>query len=1100
MSRESKMGNGFAGRVIQYIDALDFGDAVSNQVLRIDAVLRSLGYTSLICSKWHHSSVAERRVGLDDIALTELDVAIVHFVGFSEHVVPHVLSKRCTRILVYHNVTPHHFFDKDSALHEFCRRGRLQLVEVLPSFHSFWGDSKFNVEELQSLGVNPARTHVVPILVGEPSASMANAAGREPGAWMFLGRIAPNKGQVELVELFSRVRTEQPAFAQKLYLVGSYDRDDQYYQGLCSSIRELGLEENVVVSGKVGDEEVKRYFCESTVYVSASKHEGFGVPLIEAAFYRLPVVALSGSAVDETLGGVGVAPASEDLALLAKRVQADDEFRAALLVEQGRNAERFDFGSVSNAVEAALHDVLPKESPFRTLSIVICTLNRADYLSRCLDYLQYQTERNFEVVVVNGPSTDGTEEVLEAYRGKIKRADNPLKNLSVSRNIGIEMASGDLVAFIDDDALPFDDWVAELLREFNRRPLTLAGLGGPVYYAGTLEFQMQDVGINKFAEAYPNIESERIGTDGIHRSLLGTNTCFRTDILRELGGFDEQFDYFLDESELCFRLQERGFIVGYSSDVLLRHEFAQSENRGGRFKFNWYTICKNTAYFISAYSGLAGGALDEYLRRRMQSERIQPLRDARDCGELDASECARYVDDIERGWLQGVEDSKNFPRLRTLECKSDGLLLYKCRAEHPLVGVEIKRLHVCIITKEFVGFAGGGGIGTLYYHLASELLLMGHRVTVITPGESDDVYRRGRFSVRYSKVHPVCTGGAGATSFVANANWACSALSVLAVAHAEYPVDVVEGALWDTETLAVALLESGERPAVVTRLVTPFAVAAATNAWAIDSRDADLLRQSERTLIGRSDAVVAISQSIADTIEKEHSLSRDERWTIAHCGIAYWPFFDFRDNYSEWGLGGISGEPIRLSEKIVLFVGRLESRKGVGVLLAGARDFLASDRDACLVFAGRDVEGWRKRVEEFLDGELLQRTHFLGAVSDSVREQLLHRAYCVVFPSRYESFGLVPLEAFVHGVPIVGARAGAIPEVVSDGVSGLLFDPDNASELARKVIDLLESRALREKLSDGAKREILHFSSRKMASAAVQTYVSAIGRISTRVN
>ncbi|WP_244131910.1 glycosyltransferase family 2 protein, partial [Burkholderia gladioli] len=181
---------------------------------------------------------------------------------------------------------------------------------------------------------------------------------------------------------------------------------------------------------------------------------------------------------------------------------------------QRRNTERFTSDAVRKRVVDALRKVLPAAKRFTTVSIIICTYNRADLLERCLDYLQYQTNQNFEVVGVNGPSNDGTDAVLERYKDRIKIGSNPQRNLAISRNIGIDLADGDLLAFIDDDALPFDDWVETLLEEFNRRPLTLGALGGPAYYAGTLRYQSEDIGINKFAEAKGNIESREIGENG----------------------------------------------------------------------------------------------------------------------------------------------------------------------------------------------------------------------------------------------------------------------------------------------------------------------------------------------------------------------------------------------------------------------------------------------------------------------------------------------------------------------------------------------------------------------------------------------------------
>ena len=97
------------------------------------------------------------------------------------------------------------------------------------------------------------------------------------------------------------------------------------------------------------------------------------------------------------------------------------------------------------------------------VSVVICTLNRANGLIETLECLRHQNYDNFEVVVVNGPSTDNTEEVLAPWADRIRLQRCRVPNLSVSRNIGIRAASGEVVAFIDDDALPEFDWIAQAL-------------------------------------------------------------------------------------------------------------------------------------------------------------------------------------------------------------------------------------------------------------------------------------------------------------------------------------------------------------------------------------------------------------------------------------------------------------------------------------------------------------------------------------------------------------------------------------------------------------------------------------------------------------
>ncbi|MGF6742042.1 glycosyltransferase [Paraburkholderia atlantica] len=1087
----------FRGRVFQTVEALDYGDAVSNQVIALGNMLKEMGMETSIYSQWHHQDVAGYRQDLSELNPTDEDIVILHYAGYSDHMLPYVQDLRCTKICVYHNITPHTFFQPGTDLYNFCLKGREQLHEVVRDFHYFWGDSSYNLEELIRLGANPEDCSLVPIIVGkQPSDTVQRGyAHREMGAWLFLGRVAANKGHLNLVELFAKARAKDERCASRLYIVGNHNPADPYYQELQRLIKKLELSDLVVLTGKLSDSEVEAYLARASVYVSMSEHEGFGVPLIEAAHYGLPVVALRSSAVGETLGeGSLLANTPEDMVSLIERLLRDEEYYKKAITEQQRNAKRFSSNAVSKQLIDALRHVLPEPFRFSTVSVVICTYNRSDLLERCLDYLNCQSNQNFEVVVINGPSTDDTQRVINNFKGRIKSASNPERNLSVSRNMGIELSDGDLIAFIDDDAIPFDDWIDTLLREFNQRPLTHAAIGGPAYYSGTLKFQAEDIGINKLAVAKVNIDSDDIGRDGWERSMLGTNTCFRADMLRQTGGFDEQFDYFLDESEISFRLQVQGYIVGYAPDLFLRHEFAKSDNRGGKYKFNWFSICKNTAYFISAYSGLTGQALTDYVNRRMHEERIAPLETGRKLGELSQEECDACIKAIHEGTRQGLIDAKAFPKTRELAEPPGEFQVYTTAPRHPVVGRDIAALHICIVAKEFPPFVPGGGIGTLYYHLASELLLMGHHVTVVVPGDFKSSYRQGRFAVHYEPVHAAIANSVGAAGFANNANWSVSALHAISEIHAEDPIDIVDSALWDSEALALSLLPRKQRPPLVLRLVTPFPVASRINGWSMPEHESRFFEASERKLIENADAVVPISESIARTIETEHNLKRDARWVKSYCGIAYWPSFDVWSEYSE--LKKINGQSLTFPRdaKLVLFVGRLERRKGCDVLLAAANEFLAADRHAHLILAGKDSEGWSSSSKSGLVDSVAKRVHFVGEIDDATRDKLLHAAYCVVFPSRYESFGLVPLEAFVHGAPVIAANAGAVPEVVSDNECGLLFEAEDPAALATCVTRLLVDSALRDRLSDGAKKQIRKFSSRKSAISSIKLYANLLVR------
>ena len=1078
----------YRGRIIQVTEALDVADAVSNQIRKLDAMFSSMGLSSLIATKWHHNDLEESRVSIDDVQVTDDDILIYHFYLYSEFTAEFATEQYCTKILFYHNITPEHFFKKGGGAYQASLKGRGQLKQILPAFDLFWGASQYNVNELIEFGASPEACCVIPIIVdpGKP----ARGGETQPGSWVFVGRIAPNKRQDEIVRLFADVRKKSPNAAQTLRLVGGYDPNDPFVLELQRAIGKAGLEGLVSLSGKISDQERNLIVGKSEFNISLSEHEGFGVPLIEAPLLGAPTLALDRAAVAETLGGAGCYPTEAAIGAAVIELAGDPAARRHLLAAQIRRAADFSEASVGVRVRDALARVLPEAGQFKTVSIVICTYNRRDHLERCLDYLQYQSNPAFEVIVVNGPSDDGTDALLEQYEGRIKVVSNSLRNLSVSRNLGIDAASGDIVAFIDDDAIPFDDWVHMILAEYSSRPLTFVGLGGPAFYAGTFWFQAEDNGIDKDCQVKVNIASEEIGKNGWKRYNTGTNATFRRDVLVEVDGFDEQYDYFLDESELCYRIQEQGYRIGYSPEVFVRHEFAQSHNRGGKFNYNWETICKNTVYFIATYSGREGEDLKEYVSRRMQDERVAPLDAAVAQGKLSQDERDKHVAAVRKGVERGLADFASWPKTRRIAARPSTFLPFETTSSYDRVADRQSRRHICIVSKEAPPFAGSGGVGTLYYHLASELLLMGHYVSIVVPSGEDRVHQQGRLTVFFTKQIDIDLPPMD-NNFAGNLQWSLSAMAALAnVVAPQRPIDIVDSALWDAESLAFSMIDSDRRPALVLRLVTPFAVSAEINQWGVPAEVTALFKSAEKRLVNNSQAIIPISNSIADTMVEEYGLKKDARWSQGYCGIAYWPFFDVNEGYDAFPeFDSESKEKIE-GKKIVLFVGRLEKRKGIDLLLEAAESIL-QDESAVLVIAGRDTGGWADKFKEHgakLGRSSKGRIILLGEVSDGTREKLLAHAYCLIFPSRYESFGLVPLEAFVHGTPVIASSSGAIPEVVIDGSCGLLYGADDAHALAGKVSELLSDPELRQRLSSGAKARVRQLSSRNSAIHSVNLY------------
>lgn len=160
-----------------------------------------------------------------------------------------------------------------------------------------------------------------------------------------------------------------------------------------------------------------------------------------------------------------------------------------------------------------------------------------------------------------------------------------------------------------------------------------------------------------------------------------------------------------------------------------------------------------------------------------------------------------------------------------------------------------------------------------------------------------------------------------------------------------------------------------------------------------------------------------------------------------------------------------------ITAPFVLFIGALNEQKGVLVLLEAMRQLWAQGSLAELVLIGQPMERFR-RYYAALSPDEANRCHVLGAVSEAVKADGLAACAMLTLPSRTESFGLVFVEAWSVAKPVIGARAGAIPAVIDEGVNGLLVPFGNVEALAGAIQRLLDSPALAARMGAAGQRKV----------------------------
>ncbi len=222
--------------------------------------------------------------------------------------------------------------------------------------------------------------------------------------------------------------------------------------------------------------------------------------------------------------------------------------------------------------------------------------------------------------------------------------------------------------------------------------------------------------------------------------------------------------------------------------------------------------------------------------------------------------------------------------------------------------------------------------------------------------------------------------------------------------------------------------------------------------------------------IDRGALVHAISDFVADEIRQHFAVDPD-RVTTVHLGVVRTP--------------AGAGDPPPTDRPYVVATGTVEPRKNLPVLVA-AFDQLAEAADLDLVIAGPDGWGVDELDAAIAASRSRRRIHRLHWVDEASRQRLVAEAAVLAYPSRYEGFGLPPLEAMAVGTPVVAARAGAVPEVV--GEAAILVEPGDVDGLAAALLTVVDDDARRSELVEAGRLRVDGFRWGNTAAGLTEIY------------
>lgn len=457
-----------------------------------------------------------------------------------------------------------------------------------------------------------------------------------------------------------------------------------------------------------------------------------------------------------------------------------------------------------------------------------------------------------------------------------------------------------------------------------------------------------------------------------------------------------------------------------------------------------------------------------------------------------------FEDETDRAWRNGLRNGSISNRILL----SDEVLssfagqFFPFR---PVLAQRSKRV-ICLLTQSYPPQLVGG-VGRYIHQLARILASLGHKVHVLTRAVTHPTVdlEEGVWVHRVSSKHQPREESAVALRIPQRIwDYAASAREELESIAALRQIDIVYAPIWDCEGIAALL---SQRFNVVTALQTTLKFWLNSHRHMLDDPEfmdnfATPMIDVERTLFEGSAGIHAISAAIAREIEEAYAVDfRKTHMAVVPLGQEDWSALPIQ-----------IPEPLPADSIRVLFVGRLEERKGIDVFLQILPDLLAEYPNLHIEIVGNDrlPNGfggtYRGDFEErHADATFLGRVRFHGEVQEVALRGFYKACDIFVAPSRFESFGLILLEAMMFGKPVIACRAGGMVEVVEEGVSGLLALPGDPSSLSDAMVALITAPELRARMGRaGRERYETRFTPERMAEDVMSFVTEVANRAELR--
>ena len=352
--------------VHQLVSGFGQGDAISNEAVALRNICRDLKFASEIYAPADSiapDSTAECHA-IEDYRQKASDVVIYHY-SIASAATETFLASPARKVLIYHNITPAEFYTPfDAAIAEQLDRARAGLKETARKADAVWAVSEFNAAELRGAGIDQVRVFPLvfrlealdmasdPLVMAQFAAPMKNI--------LFVGRIAPNKCIEELIAAFAWFNREiEPQ--SRLIIVGSDRSTPAYFSMLRMYVGELKLP-TVCFQRFASPAGLAACYRLAHLLVTTSRHEGYCLPLVEAMYRGVPVIARDAGGMPEAMSGAGVLYQDlrpEELAELMALVLRDGPLRSEILASQKQRIETLLKRPVQEEFMSLLSPLIP---------------------------------------------------------------------------------------------------------------------------------------------------------------------------------------------------------------------------------------------------------------------------------------------------------------------------------------------------------------------------------------------------------------------------------------------------------------------------------------------------------------------------------------------------------------------------------------------------------------------------------------------------------------------------------------------------------------------------------------------------------------------